>query len=194
MRDQPPRKRKVPIRWITLAEAVAIGAVLISGLGLYNSWSDRRDAAAPVAATKTEPLVLRATADKEGVRLSLAAVRDAQVIQSQTIAFPTALGVAAVETTGDPRVEADWVADALKRLGGKAGAGDRRLPVLLTTTYVEDGAERSDTALYNLGYAIEEGGLFGGSHVRLRGLSLVTRGSGATKARLDASWKPVAAK
>lgn len=193
--SEEPRRRRVPIRWITLAEAVAIGAVLISALGLYNSWSgDRPTPPAATPAATAHPLVLRATADREGARLSLAPVRDAQVIQSQTIAFPAALGVARVETTGDPRIEAEWINDALKKAGGKAGTGDRRLPILLTTVYVDDGASLTDVAVYHLGYAVEGGGLFGGTHVRLRGLSLVTRGKGATQARLDAMWRPAATK
>lgn len=184
--------RRVPVRWVTLAEAVAIAAVAISGLTLYNSWHDREPAPVPAIKATTQILVLRATADREGSRIALNPVRPTQVIQSQTIAFPRALGVVAVETTGDPRIEADWLADALKKARGKPQAGDRRLPILLTTLYVEDGVTRTDCALYNLGYAIEEGGLFGSSHLRLRGLSLIGRQAGRDRRRLDAMWRPPA--
>jgi hypothetical protein len=46
-REERTRKR----RWLTLAEFVAVASVLIGAIGLYLSWSDRREAAAERAAT-----------------------------------------------------------------------------------------------------------------------------------------------
>src|SRR5215212_12163989 len=84
-------------RWITLGEILAVIAVLISGLTLWNSYSERSSAEAERAAEKKEEaarsqaLVLKA--EGRGKRLSLAALDPAQAIQSQTIAFPSPLGV-----------------------------------------------------------------------------------------------------
>ena len=187
--------RRVPIRWVTLGEAVAIAAVAISGLTLYNSWHERNDPPAALPARHAQPLTLRATASADGSRLALAPAVAAQIVQSQTIAFPKALGVAPGATTGDPRVEASWVERPLREADEHAGraAGDRTLPILVTTRYVEDGADRSDVCVYRLGYAVESGGLFSGRHVRLRGLSLSARGVTGGQARIDA-WKPPAGK
>lgn len=180
------------MRWLTLGETVAIAAVVISGLGLYNSWN-RAETPAPAvgSARKASPLTLRATAQGDGARLVLSPVSAAQVVQSQTIAFPKALGVAPIETTGDPRIEAGWVDAPLRRAAAAKdpGAGDRRVPVLITTRYIEDDAEKTDTAIYQLGYALSEGGLFGGRHVRLRGLSLAQRGAADGQKRIDAQWE-----
>lgn len=190
--DVPPRRRRVPVRWVTLAEAVAIAAVAISGLGLYNGWNNRNEGPAPSGGAATgQPLVLKAAVEQEGARLKLAPVAASQVVQSQTIAFPATLGVAPVETTGDPRIEAGWFDKPLRRASGDAGkaVGDRRLPVLVTTRYLDGTTPRSDGAIYQVGYAIEEGGLFGGGHVRLSGLSLLARHATDAK-RLDTLWTP----
>jgi len=179
------------MRWLTLGEAVAIAAVVISGLGLYNSWN-RAETPAPAVGSvkKAPPLTLRAAAQADGARLVLSPVSSTQVVQSQTIAFPRALDISPVETTGDPRIEAGWVDLALRRAAepGKTGAGDRRVPVFITTRYIEDDVEKTDTAIYQLGYAFSEGGLFSARHVRLRGLSLAQRGVADGQKRIDAQW------
>lgn len=194
MSEENRPKRRVPVRWVTLGEAVAIAAVAISGLGLYNSWSNREATTPPPPAVveRATPLVLRVTVAEQGERLTLAPVADSHVIQSQTITFPSALKVSPVETTGDPRIEADWFARPLRRVMADAPdmTGDRKLPVLIVTRYLEDGAERTETAAYQLGYVIEEGGIFGGGRVRLHGLSLLDRGVRNGQQRLDVMWRP----
>ena len=196
MSEEPNRRRRVPVRWVTLGETVAIAAVVISGLGLYNSWNMRADTPEPAtAATRAvpaRPLTLKAAVEEDGRRLALSPADGDQVIQSQTVAFPKALGAAAAETTGNPRIEAGWVDGALVRAsaGGAATAGDLRLPILVTTRYIEGGEERTDQSLYQLRYTLTDGGLFGGRHVRLRGLSLSQRGVKDGQARLDRMWRP----
>ncbi|MBU3078583.1 hypothetical protein [Sphingomonas quercus] len=182
------------IRLLSLGETVAVAAVVISGLGLYNSWN-KADTPAPASVTggeakKPSALTLRAEAQADGARLALSPVSTAQVVQSQTIAFPAPLDIAPVETTGDPRIEASWVDAALRKVGEaeKVGAGDLRVPVLITTRYIEDDAEQTDRSVYQLGYVLSEGGLFGGRHVRLRGLSLSARGARDGQKRIDALW------
>jgi hypothetical protein len=188
-------------RWITLAEILGVAAVLISGLTLWNSYRERTGAEADKAAARQEAsaeariLLLRANADRDGERLTLAPADNGQTIQSQTIDFPGPLGVASVETVSDPRIEAGWFERALLRAredqeGESANRGDQRLPVAITTLFFSGGAMHRDSAIYDIGYRIDEGGLLGGHKVRLRGVSRVeTVAPRTAQARLDAVWR-----
>lgn len=184
-------------RWITLGEILAVLAVLISAGTLWLNWSERSEDAATRAAESREAssraalLVLNAATD--GVRLSLKPVAADQVVQSQTIRFPDALGVDPVETTGDPRIEARWFESGLKRAREKAGLpddsrGDERLPILIETRFLADGESHDDVAYYDIGYSIA-GRILGGHRMTLRGLSSVKRaGNDDAQAQLNARW------
>lgn len=197
--SQEEAKRQRRLRWITLGEFLGVAALVISGLTFWNSYSERRDTDAAKSAeekqasAKARILVLKATRDREGDRLVLSAVGD-QVIQGQTISFPRALGVDPVDST-DPRIEADWFADGLKKARRAAGEdeklrGDARVPVAITTRFTIDDEVAEDVSLYDIGYVTRNGGLFGGASIKLRGLSLVGRSSAkAAPARLDALWQ-----
>ena len=192
-------------RWITLGEVLAVAGLAISGLALWNSYSERTSTQAERAAEKQEQaaekrkekaraqtLVLKAAPQKDGKALALTALDPAQAIQSQTIAFPEALGAKPVETVIDPRIEAGWIERAAKAAReaqkGKT-SGDRRIPVAITSTFVSGGETYSETALYDIGYTLEEGGLLGGAQVTLLGLSRIERADAKkAQARLDALW------
>ena len=188
MTETPEEKREAAAirrRWITLGEVLAVIAVLISGATLWNSYQERktseaeRAAAARKEAQAETALVLRAKAQNDGKRVSLEAVDASHVIQSQRILFPTALGLKPIETAGDARIEADWIASALKKAEAEEnGAGDLRVPVAIVTRFTANGTVRTDAALYQLAYS-REGHLLGGSSIKLRGLSLVDRVSPA---------------
>jgi hypothetical protein len=185
-------------RWITLGEVLAVIAVVISALTLWNSWTERSDSLASKQAearrsnNRAETLVLIATASGEH-ELVLKPASVAQSVQGQTITFPTALGVEPAETTGEPRIEAAWFESALKKARGHAGMpddsrGDERLPVVITTRFLVDGDPHEDVALYDIGYTIS-GRWLGGHSVAMRGLSLVSRvRSASARAALDARW------
>jgi hypothetical protein len=183
-------------RWITLGEILAVIAVLISGLTLWNSYSERSASEAERAqekqrqAARSRALVLKADGGRK--RLNLAAVDPAQAIQSQTIAFPSALGVKTIETLIEPRIEAGWIEKAAKKArdAGAAGkaSGDLRLPVAIGTRFVAGGETFEDIAIYDVGYR-REGSLLGGSDVDLLGLSLVERVPVRNaQAQLDSLW------
>ena len=209
--DTPPTRTeeaaRIRRRWVTLGELLGVAAVLISGLTLWNSWSEREAVQQEKTAERVEAsvagrtLLLKATADRDGRRLTLAPLRDDQSIQGQTIAFPGALGLSPVETTGDARIEAGWFDDALvkaRRAAGLAGdsRGDERVPVLIRTRFLADGVLRTDHAIYDLGYETDRGFL-SGTDVRLRGLSLVARVRDGGGKRIDTLWRernPVKAK
>jgi hypothetical protein len=126
-------------------------------------------------------------------KLMLKPASPEQTVQSQTIAFPTALGIAPAETTGEPRIEVSWFEHALKNARGLAhlpddSRGDERLPVAITTRFLVDGELHEDVALYDIGYGIA-GHWLGGHSVTLRGVSLMSRvKSGSAQVRLDARW------
>jgi hypothetical protein len=182
-------------RWITLGEVLAVVAVIISGLTFWNSYQERSSSEAERAAekrqksAKAQTLILASTAD--GRNLKLAARDPEQAIQGQTLVFPSALEIKTVETV-DPRIEAKWIENAWRKArkqgGAKGGSGDARLPVAITTKFVSGGETCSDTAIYDIGYKVDEGLL--DTDVKLLGLSLVERGTSKNvQAKLDALWK-----
>jgi hypothetical protein len=179
-------ERKSRLRWITLGEAVAVSAVIISGLGLWINYQDRKDARvekqaekqAEVARTMTHaPFHLKAEANSAGSTLTLAPVNADDAIQGQSIRFPPSFGLSPVTTTSDARIDADWFASALKADRKKRELpdqtqGDERVPVMIETDYLVDGQTLQARSYYDIGYALE-GHFLGGSSVRLRGMSLI---------------------
>ncbi|HUD30929.1 MAG TPA: hypothetical protein VMQ93_18840 [Novosphingobium sp.] len=191
-------------RWVTLGEVLAVAAVAISGLTLWNNWSERSATEATktgeaLKASKRAATLVLVTTSVDEERLTLKPASAEQSVQSQTIAFPTALDLAPVETTGEPRIEAAWFERGLKKARDAAklpddSRGDEQLPVLVTTRFLVDGQPHEDVALYDIGYSIS-GRWLAGHSVALRGVSLVSRvkETGA-RARLDARWNTLFAK
>jgi hypothetical protein len=193
------RREKAAIRrrWITLGEVLAVIGVLISALALWNSYVERRGNEAERSAENAQKgavsriLLLRASGG--GKTLALEPRDPEQTIRSQTLIFPSPLDTK-VDAIVEPRIEAGWVKQAVKKahdLGRKEakGPGDARMPVAFTTRFDTGGGTLSDTAIYDVGYKESGGGLFGGTDVTLRGLSLVEHVTPAkAQARLDAIW------
>ncbi|HEY0316406.1 MAG TPA: hypothetical protein VGC28_09080 [Sphingomonas sp.] len=202
MSQESDSKRRSRLRWITLGEAVAIVAVVISGIGLWQSYQDRsQERAEKARATSPAPFYLRATADADGSTLTLAPVVADHAIQGQAIRFPPAFKLAPVTTTSDARIEAGWFGDALKadrkthQLPDET-QGDERVPVMIETDYLAGGQPLQARAYYDIGYALE-GHFLRGSSVKLRGLSLIGKASGADTAidrHLGALWDARAGK
>lgn len=190
---------KVRRRWVTLGEVLGVAAVLISGLTLWNNWSDRQETKAEQAATeqrasaKAAKLVLVATGGGKQT-LTLKPAASEQSVQSQTILFPSALGVSPAATTGEPRIEGAWFDHALVKAREAAGMpdnsrGDERMPVVIITQFLADGSPHEDIALYDVGYTIS-GKFLAGHSIGLRGISLVAKVQRAqAQAKLDARWK-----
>lgn len=195
--EQAAEIRRRRLRLLTLGEILAVAALVISGLTFWNSYEERRHAEADKVASTTKEsraartLVLSGKADKDGNRLTLAAL-GGQAIQGQAIAFPTALDLSPVDSS-DPRIERRWIEsaliDALKKAGDKEkGGGDARLPVAITTHFYTDDSLVDDVALYDIGYATSSSFL-GGTDVKLKGLTLIGHTSAATaQKRIDALW------
>lgn len=186
-------------RWITLGEILAVIAVTISALTLWNSWSERSESNAAKSAEAKQSSVKATTlmlvAHDSGKRtLALRPASTEQSVQSQKILLPSALKVAPVETTGEPRIEAKWFDSALIKAREAAhmpddSRGDERLPVVIITRFLADGATHEDVALYDIGYTVS-GRLLSGHDITLRGLSFVSRStSGKAQSNLDGRWK-----
>src|SRR5690349_3313584 len=112
MSEERPRRR-LPVRWLTLAEFVGILALLIAGLGYWDNHRDKvqaekeraeavkeRQAEAKAGALK---LAFLMTGQAQGTDLiRMGPVHPEQVIQTQALSFPTSVRGDAVQTTGNP--------------------------------------------------------------------------------------------
>jgi hypothetical protein len=192
-------KKRLPLRWLTLAELVGVLALVIAGLGFWDSHRERTQADRERAEAAREQRVERAlkqsflmlgTPDKDGEKVRLSTVHAEQVIQTQTLWFPADIRADSVETTGNPRLEAGWIEDGLRKAVGKAGGKPKRgrLPVGIVTVFIEDGQTRTDRAIYQLGYSLHPRVLLG-AKVELEGLTLARRGvAGDLQAAVNAQW------
>jgi hypothetical protein len=155
------------MRWVTLGEAIAIAALILSGLGLYREWNKPDEK--PVVVEKQPasiPLALRGRAQDDGRSLVISAIEDSHALESLVI---TANG-AKIELGSDGELSAGDVEDALGK-ADRDGKGTLRLPVRIAARYVEAGADKTATGAYVIAYKWESGGLLGGKSLRLVGLS-----------------------
>ena len=168
MNDNPetPAQRRARLRWVTLGEAIAIAALILSGLGLWHEWNRREEAKVIVEQPTAIPLALRGRAQDEGRALEIAPVEDSHALQSLTI---SANG-STVELGSDGLLDADAAEDLLGKAAAE-GKGTHRLPVRVVARYVEAGADKTATGSYSLAYRWQGGGLLGGRSLRLVGLS-----------------------
>ncbi|THD74395.1 MAG: hypothetical protein E7812_18925 [Phenylobacterium sp.] len=194
----PPRRRP-RLRLLTLAELVGIAALVIAGLGWWDGHHEHqqqdadRAAARSAQATEAKRANLRdtflLTGSVDSDRIRLASARSDQVIQTQTVIFPTAVRSGVIETTGNPRIDRGWFEDGVKKAGRTPkGDAEARLPVGIVTTYVEAGETRTDRSIYQIGYTAHRRLLLG-RKLELDGLSLARRGvAGDLQAAVDAAW------
>lgn len=200
--SEEARKRRLQLRWLTLAELVGVAALVIAGLGYWDNHRERieaerekaaeareRRAEAQVGALKRTFLMTGAP-EAGGERLRLSATHAEQVIQTQAISFPSEVRGDPVPTTGNPRLEAGWfeagLARALHDHGDKRRSG--RLPVGIVTTFIEDGQTKTDRSIYLVGYSLHPR-MLRADKAEMEGLSLVRRGVGDDlQGAVDALW------
>ena len=178
-------------RWITLGEIIGILALAISAASWWDAHQEKAREAAPVAVAAA-PLVLTASADAAHAVLSLKPARADQVIQTQTLYFPAAVHPGSVATTGNARIEAGWfdggLVDAIGAGKAAAEASSHRLAVGIETVFVDGAQERTDRAVYDIGYRLHPR-LLRSTTVQLEGISLVRHNVGGDlQQRLDARW------
>jgi hypothetical protein len=164
-------KRRSRLRWVTLGEAIAIAALIVSAAGVWISWktssSEDKGPTTVVEKRAAIPLTLRGRARDDGRTLEISPVEDGHALQSLTVATA---GAAPIEVGSDGELRAG---DLQRALGEKTadGKGTHRVRVRIAARYVEAGADKSATGSYVLSYRWEGGGLFGGRSLRLTGIS-----------------------
>ena len=184
-------RKRLPLRWLTLGEWVGVAAVVLAALGYWDSHRERAAAArehqAEVQASALKlKFLMTGTVDGSGDRVRLVSANPAQVIQTQTVWFPKPVRADSVETTGNPRLEAGWIEDGLRKTAGKSKHG--RLPVAVQTVFIEDGQTRTDRAVYELGYSLHPR-VLRSDRVELEGLSLARHGvAGDMQAAAGSLW------
>jgi len=167
------RKRRLRLRWITLGEAVAIAALILSGLGLWKDWKDDQQKA-PAGPTKVieerKPIALRlhGRVEDEGRTIVITPIEDSHALDSLSIAVKR--GESPISVGSDGVLDASDVASALGE-PPKDAKGIQRAAVTIGTRYVEAGQDRRSSGQYVLSYRWEGGGLFGGHSLRLTGFS-----------------------
>ena len=166
--------------WLTMGEVVGALALVIAGLNYWESHQQHQeDVRRAQAQTRAETaFVMVGEADRDGRFVTLRPLKSSQAIQSQRYRFPGEVLDHPVEITAErPRLAADWIAGGVKRALDEAharGGGEARVPVVIETTFVEDGDSRTDVSLYQLGFAWKHAFL-GGRQIRLTGLALARR-------------------
>lgn len=164
--NETETSKKSRLRWVTLGEAIAIAALILSGLGLWHEWNKREEAKVIVEKPTAIPLALRARAVDDGKALQIAPIEDSHALQSLTI---TVSG-SAIEVGSDGELSAESVEDALGEAAGD-GKGRHRVTVRIAARYVEAGADKAAAGSYVLTYRWTGGGLLGGRSLRIIGMS-----------------------
>ena len=163
--DQQERARRR--RWINLGEFIALGALVISGLGLWINWQEQKSGPTEVIEkAQAIPLVLRGKAENDGRDLIISPVEDDHALESLGVVFA---GGKTVELGSDGELDAGAVEAALPDSAERKGEG--RITARIDARYVESGSERRSTHNYVIRYRWEGGGLFGGKSLRMTGLT-----------------------
>ena len=171
MNEQPTEaQKKSRLRWVTLGEAVAIAALIVSAGGLWLTWKTSDKGQGPtevVEKRQAVPLALRGTATDEGRTLEISPVESSHALQSLDVMVA---GSSAIEAGSDGRLNAS---DLESALGDKAeeGKGTHRVRVRIASKYVEAGADKTATGSYVISYRWEGGGLLGGRSLRFSGFT-----------------------
>ena len=155
------------MRWVTLGEAIAIAALIISGLGLYREWSKPDEKPTAVEKERTSiPLALRGRTQDQGRSMEISPVESSHALDSLTIS----IGSSKIELGSDGELSARQIQEALGKVD-KNARGHQRVAARIAAKYVEAGADKSATGSYAITYKWEGGGLFNDKSLRLVSLS-----------------------
>ena len=167
------RKRRMRLRWITLGEAVAISALILSGLGLWKDWkSDQQKA--PSGPTKVieerKPITLKlhGRVEDDGKQIVISPIEDSHALDSLSLAIKAADSPISIGSDGV--LDASDVESAVGKPKDEA-KGTQRVGATIDTRYVEAGQDRRSSGHYVISYRWEGGGLFGGRSLKLTGFS-----------------------
>jgi hypothetical protein len=157
-------------RWITLAEIIALCALIVSALGVWIAWkSSNQDKPTRVVEQKQAiPLSLRGVASSDGSTLTILPADPGHGLESLTV---TIKGASPIEIGSDGNLRASDLQGALKERPKEAKGVTYSVPTRIQAHYVEMGTDKSSRGNYVLRYKWEGGGLFGGRSIRLVSLS-----------------------
>ena len=166
--SETPEQRRRRLRWLTLGELLAVIAVAISALGLWQNWKAKDQPTTVVEQRQPIALALRGKAEDDGRKLVITPVEQGHALQSLAIAVPGSKS--AVTLGSDGELSANDLEDALGK-SAETGKGTHRLRVRIQADYVESGENRQSSGNYALTYRWKDGGLFGGRSLRLVSMS-----------------------
>lgn len=166
-KPQTESQKRARRRWINFGEFIALAALILSGLGLWNSWQDGKTGPTEVIEQpRAIALVLRGKVEDDGRRLVISPVEDSHALESLMLTFP---GGKTIELGSDGELDAGAVESALPKSTERKGNG--RVTAKIDARYIEAGSERRSAHQYLIRYRWEGGGLFGGKSLRLTGLA-----------------------
>ena len=165
MTDEKTRRR-----WINLGELIALGALVVSAVGVWIAWtSSNQDKPTEVIEHRSAvPLALRGALEADGRALTIVPADPSHGLESLKV---TIKGASPIDIGSDGRLNASDVEAALQGRDKEAKDVTHSVPVRIVARYVEAGADRRGGGSYVLRYKWEGGGLFGGRSLRLAGLS-----------------------
>ena len=106
MSEKSEAARRSRLRWVTLGEAIAIAALIVSAAGVWLSWQSSSEDKGPTTVVEKRepiPLILRGKAQNDGRTLEISPVEDSHALQSLTV---TAAGAAPIEVGSDSELRA----------------------------------------------------------------------------------------
>ena len=159
-------QRRSRLRWVTLGEAIAIAALILSGLGLWREWHKRDGPEVVVEKPTSIRLALRGRVTDDGRSLEIAPIENSHALQSLTI---TAAG-SAIEIGSGGELSARALENALGKQA-EDGKGTHRVRVRMETRYIEAGEDKTAIGNYIISYKWDSGGLLGGRSLRLVGMA-----------------------
>ena len=158
--SESPESKKSRLRWVTLGEAIAIAALIVSGLGLWREWNKPEEDPVTVEKPSAIPLSLRGRVINEGRAIEISPVEASHTLQSLTVG---AVGQK-IETGSNGRLSADDFEAVVGKYRPEA-QGMQGATVIITARYVEAGADKSATGSYLINYRWEGGGIFNPRHL-----------------------------
>jgi hypothetical protein len=169
MVDSPSNDGRARRRWIGFGETIGLAAVIISALGLWNSWrSDGGEKPSPQAEARAAvPIAFRGQIENGGKSMTIAPIEPGHSLESLTI---TVGGKPAISIGGDGRLAASQVESLVGDSGKDRKPGS--LTTLIEARYIEAGRLKRGHGRYRISYRWSDGGLFGGDRLRLTSLNL----------------------
>jgi len=168
MADSPTPESKARRRWVSFGETIALAALIISALGLWNSWrGDEPEKPSPSAEVKSAiPIAFRGEVEANGKAMRITPVESGHSLESLTLSLS---GKPAISIGSDGRLAAS---DIQQLVGGAANGKPGSIGARIEARYIEAGTLKRGGGRYRISYRWDDGGLFGGDKLRLTGLSL----------------------